>query len=53
MKRYIYTVWLPKSGYESAGILDDFELHDERSLGRHPELQLYVAVQKKDQGSES
>jgi predicted transcriptional regulator YdeE len=51
MKRYIYTGWLPGSGYESTGILDDFELHDDRSLGRHPEIQLYVAVQKKGQGS--
>ena len=49
MKRYIYTEWLPKSGYESPGILDDFELHDERSLGRHPEIQLYVAIQPKNQ----
>ena len=53
MKRYIYTGWLPKSGYESPGVLDDFELHDDRSLGRHPEIQLYVAVQRKDPGSES
>ncbi len=50
MKRYIYTDWLPKSEYESPDILDDFELHDERSLGKHPEIQLYVAVQRKEKG---
>lgn len=47
MKRYIYTEWMPKSGYEPAGIIDDFELHDDRSLGKHPEISLYVAIKKK------
>jgi AraC family transcriptional regulator len=47
MKRFIYTEWMPKSGCEPAGIIDDFELHDYRSLGKRPEINLYVAVKKK------
>lgn len=47
MKRYIYTKWMPKSGYEPAGIIDDFELHDDKSFGKHPEISLYVAIKKK------
>lgn len=44
-KRYIYTVWLPQSGYEPAGTIDDFEYHDARSTDkRHPEIDLYVAI---------
>jgi len=47
-KGYAYTVWLPKSGYEPAGAIDDFEYHDERStLERSPEIDLYVAVKHK------
>jgi predicted transcriptional regulator YdeE len=47
VKRYAYTVWLPASGYEQAGTIDDFEYHDERSEGRNPEIDLYVAVRRK------
>ncbi len=44
-KRYIYTEWMPKSAFEPAGILDDFEYHDERSARRKdPEVDLYVAI---------
>lgn len=46
-KRYIYTEWLPESGYQVRDSIGDFELHDERSLGRHPEIQLYVAVKER------
>lgn len=47
-KRYIYTVWMPKSGYEPGGVLDDFEYHDERSTRRKdPEIDLYVAVKSR------
>ena len=48
MKRYIYTEWLPKSGYEISDIIGDFELHDDRSLGKHPEINLYVALKEKE-----
>ena len=44
-KRYAYTVWLPNSGFEPAGLIDDFEYHDERSTRkRDPEVDLYVAI---------
>ena len=46
MKRYIYTEWLPKSGYETSDIIGDFELHDDRSLGKNPEINLYVALKE-------
>jgi len=44
MKRYIYAEWLPGSGYRPSELIGDFELHDQRSLGRRPEIQLYVAL---------
>lgn len=47
MKRYIYTEWLPGSGYEPSEIIGDFELHDDRSLGKKPEVNLYVALKNK------
>ena len=33
-KGYAYTAWMPGSGYEPAGLIDDFEYHDERSTRR-------------------
>lgn len=47
MKRYIFTQWLPSSGYEPSELIGDFEWHDDRSLGRRPEIQLYVALKEK------
>ena len=50
-KRYAYDVWLPKSGYQPAGVIDDFELHDERSARPHdPEVDLYVAIRERQGG---
>jgi predicted transcriptional regulator YdeE len=47
-KRYAYTMWLPNSEYEPAGVIDDFEYHDERSVRRSdPEIDLYVAIREK------
>jgi AraC family transcriptional regulator len=47
-KGYAYTVWMPNSGYEPAGVIDDFEYHDERGTRRrNPEIDLYVAIKKK------
>ena len=47
-KRYAYTVWLPDSAYEAAGVIDDFEYHDERSTRKkNPEIDLYVAIKKR------
>jgi predicted transcriptional regulator YdeE len=41
--RFIYTEWLPKSEYNPSDVFGDFELHDDRSLGKNPEINLYVA----------
>jgi predicted transcriptional regulator YdeE len=47
-KKYIYTEWLPNSKYEAdSSILGDFEYHDERSLAKKPEIDLYVAIKEK------
>jgi predicted transcriptional regulator YdeE len=47
-KRYAYTAWLPNSEYEPAGVIDDFEYHDERSVRKNnPEIDLYVAISQK------
>ncbi len=44
-KRYIFLEWLPASGYDAGGEIDDFEYHDERSLRkRDPSIDLYVAI---------
>jgi predicted transcriptional regulator YdeE len=48
MKRYIYLEWLPKSGYKPSEIIGDFELHDDRSLRKSPEINLYIALKEKD-----
>jgi predicted transcriptional regulator YdeE len=49
-KKYIFRDWLPNSKYEADNsILGDFEYHDERSLGRNPEIDLYIAIQEKAQ----
>lgn len=47
-KRFIYTEWLPASGYNAdTGVLGDFEYHDERSLAGNPQIDLYVSVREK------
>lgn len=46
MKRFIYTEWLPRSGHEPSEIIGDFELHDDRSLGKNPEIELFVALKE-------
>jgi predicted transcriptional regulator YdeE len=47
-KRYAYTVWLPNSEYEAAGVIDDFEYHEERSTRKKdPEIDLYVAIKRR------
>ena len=48
MKRFIYTEWLPNSNYYPSDKFGEFELHDERSLGKHPEINLHVAVKEKE-----
>jgi len=46
MKKYIFAKWLPNSKYESTG--SEFEYHDERSIGRNPSIDLYVAIKEKN-----
>lgn len=49
MKKFIYSEWLPSSGFELDGrFVDDFEYHDQRSLGKNPQIDLYVAVKRKE-----
>ena len=48
-KRLAYQDWLPGSAYEPAGgAVDDFEYHDERSVSKNPEIDLYVAIKPKN-----
>jgi len=44
MKKYIFSSWLPNSLYRASG--DEFELHDQRSTGRLPSIDLYVGIIK-------
>lgn len=45
VKRYAFTDWLPNSRYEPAGVIDDFEYHDERSTTqKNPQIDLYIAI---------
>ena len=49
-KHYAYEEWLPQSGYEPTGTIDDFEYHDVRSeRAKNPEIDLYVAVKPKQE----
>ena len=44
-KKFVYKKWMPQNGYEPAGIIDDFEWHDERSFReKGAEIDLYVAI---------
>jgi predicted transcriptional regulator YdeE len=45
MKKYVFGKWLPNSQYESTGT--DFEYHDQRSTGKNPSIDLYVAIKEK------
>ena len=44
MKRFVFTKWLPNSNYKSTGC--DFEYHDERSNGKNPSIDLFVAIEE-------
>jgi predicted transcriptional regulator YdeE len=46
MKKYVFEKWLPNSQYDSEGI--DFEYHDQRSTGKNPSIDLYVAIKEKN-----
>lgn len=44
-KRFFYTRWLPGSFYGAMNM--EYEHHTEKSIGRHPEIELFFAVEKK------
>ncbi len=47
-KKFIFTEWLPNSGYEvDSSILGDFELHDERSTAKRPMIELYLSIKER------
>ena len=48
MKEFIYTEWLTNSTYKPSDSFGEFELHDERSLGKNLEINLYVAIKEKE-----
>lgn len=51
VKGYAYTAWMPTSGYEPGGRIDDFEYHDQRSKDpRRPAGDLYVAIKPRGRG---
>ena len=43
-KRFFYTQWLPASPYRPLNL--EYECHTEKSVGRHPSIDLYFAVTK-------
>lgn len=44
-KRAFYTKWLPGSPYKALDM--EYESHTQRSVGKHPEIDLLFAVEKK------
>lgn len=44
-KRWFYTGWLPKSAYEAVNL--EYELHTEKTVGRHPTAELLFALRKR------
>jgi predicted transcriptional regulator YdeE len=49
MKKHVFQNWLPNSQYNSEGI--DFEYHNQRSTGKNPSIDLYVAIKEKNHDS--
>lgn len=47
MKKHFYSVWLPNSKYKESKTIGEFEMHDERSRGKKPEMDMYFAVRKR------
>lgn len=46
-KKHFYSSWLPNSKYKQARMIDEFEMHDERSRSKKPEMDLYFAIKKR------
>lgn len=47
-KRWFYTQWLPGSGYEALNL--EYELHTEKSVGKHPSVALLFAIVRRKNG---
>ena len=45
-KRFLYTKWLPTSGYEPLNL--EYEFHTGRSTGKNPAIDLYFAIKEKN-----
>ena len=45
-KRFLYTKWLPASGYEALNL--EYEFHTGRSMGKNPSIDLYFAIKDKN-----
>lgn len=44
-KRYFYTKWLPESPFEALNM--EYEYHTEKSIGKHPTIDIFFAIQRK------
>lgn len=44
-KRYFYTKWLPESTFEALNM--EYEYHTEKSIGKHPTIDIFFAIQRK------
>jgi len=47
VKKHFYLVWLPKSKFKPAKSIGEFEIHDERSRNKKPEMDMYFAIRKR------
>ena len=43
-KRFFYTKWLPQSQYAAKNV--EYEYHTEKSVGKHPTIDLIFAIEK-------
>lgn len=44
-KRWFYRKWLPASAFEAVNL--EYELHTEKSIGKHPSIDLLFAVRRR------
>lgn len=44
-KRYFYTKWLPENPFK--GLNMEYEYHTEKSIGKHPTIDIFFAIQRK------
>lgn len=46
-KRYFYTKWLPESPFKALNL--EYEYHTENSIGKHPTIDIFFAIERKSQ----